>query len=121
MMEADQDGDGKLDFEEFKAMVANTDIAKQMVRFLPLAFLHESSQLTQALAGERRLWRVRTCLPLASPDRQELTYRSSLQICGKTVSLARCPPCLLSPYPFSASFGAAVLTFNASHPSTPHL
>ena len=32
MMEADQDGDGKLDFEEFKAMVANTDIAKQMVR-----------------------------------------------------------------------------------------
>ncbi|KAL8281424.1 hypothetical protein RQP46_006108 [Phenoliferia psychrophenolica] len=30
MMEADQDGDGKLDFEEFKAMVANTDIAKQM-------------------------------------------------------------------------------------------
>ena len=31
MMEADQNGDGKLDFEEFKAMVANTDIAKQMV------------------------------------------------------------------------------------------
>ncbi|KAM0752544.1 calcium/calmodulin-dependent protein phosphatase [Meredithblackwellia eburnea MCA 4105] len=30
MMEADQDGDGKLDFDEFKAMVANTDIAKQM-------------------------------------------------------------------------------------------
>ncbi|KAI5481096.1 calcium-dependent protein serine/threonine phosphatase [Pseudohyphozyma bogoriensis] len=30
MMEADQNGDGKLDFEEFKAMVANTDIAKQM-------------------------------------------------------------------------------------------
>lgn len=32
MMEADQNGDGKLDFDEFKAMVANTDIAKQMVR-----------------------------------------------------------------------------------------
>jgi len=30
IMEADQNGDGKLDFEEFKAMVANTDIAKQM-------------------------------------------------------------------------------------------
>ncbi|CEQ39224.1 SPOSA6832_00735 [Sporobolomyces salmonicolor] len=30
MMEADQDGDGKLSFEEFKDMVANTDIAKQM-------------------------------------------------------------------------------------------
>lgn len=30
IMEADQDGDGKIDFEEFKAMVANTDIAKQM-------------------------------------------------------------------------------------------
>lgn len=29
-MEADQDGDGRLDFEEFKAMVVNTDIAKQM-------------------------------------------------------------------------------------------
>lgn len=36
MMEADQNGDGKLDFEEFKAMVANTDIAKQMVRSSPL-------------------------------------------------------------------------------------
>lgn len=35
MMEADQNGDGKLDFDEFKAMVANTDIAKQMVRSLP--------------------------------------------------------------------------------------
>lgn len=31
MMEADQNGDGKLDFDEFKGMVANTDIAKQMV------------------------------------------------------------------------------------------
>lgn len=31
MMEADQDGDGKLSFEEFKDMVASTDIAKQMV------------------------------------------------------------------------------------------
>merc|ERR1711939_276704 len=30
MMEADLDGDGKLDFEEFKQMVANTDIAQQM-------------------------------------------------------------------------------------------
>ncbi|GAA5863666.1 hypothetical protein JCM5353_007712 [Sporobolomyces roseus] len=30
MMEADQDGDGKLSFEEFKDMVASTDIAKQM-------------------------------------------------------------------------------------------
>lgn len=30
IMEADQDGDGKINFEEFKAMVANTDIAKQM-------------------------------------------------------------------------------------------
>jgi serine/threonine-protein phosphatase 2B regulatory subunit len=32
MMEADQDGDGKLSFDEFKEMVASTDIAKQMVR-----------------------------------------------------------------------------------------
>lgn len=32
MMEADQDGDGKLSFDEFKDMVASTDIAKQMVR-----------------------------------------------------------------------------------------
>lgn len=38
MMEADQNGDGKLDFEEFKAMVANTDIAKQMVRSPVLSF-----------------------------------------------------------------------------------
>ena len=30
IMEADLDGDGKINFEEFKAMVANTDIAKQM-------------------------------------------------------------------------------------------
>ncbi|KDN37822.1 putative CNB1-calcineurin B, regulatory subunit [Tilletiaria anomala UBC 951] len=30
IMEADQNGDGKLDFEEFQAMVANTDIAKQL-------------------------------------------------------------------------------------------
>lgn len=30
IMEADHDGDGKISFEEFKAMVANTDIAKQM-------------------------------------------------------------------------------------------
>jgi len=30
ILEADQNGDGKLDFDEFKAMVANTDIAKQM-------------------------------------------------------------------------------------------
>lgn len=30
MMEADQNGDGKLDFDEFKTMVQNTDIAKQM-------------------------------------------------------------------------------------------
>lgn len=26
IMEADKDGDGKIDFEEFKAMVANTDV-----------------------------------------------------------------------------------------------
>lgn len=32
MMEADEDGDGKLSFDEFKNMVASTDIAKQMVR-----------------------------------------------------------------------------------------
>ncbi|KWU41563.1 EF-hand [Rhodotorula sp. JG-1b] len=31
MMEADQDGDGKLSFDEFKDMVASTDIAKQMI------------------------------------------------------------------------------------------
>ncbi len=31
MMEADQNGDGKLDFDEFAKMVQNTDIAKQMV------------------------------------------------------------------------------------------
>ncbi|KAN0060954.1 Calcineurin subunit B [Thecaphora frezii] len=30
IMEADKNGDGKLDFEEFQAMVANTDVAKQL-------------------------------------------------------------------------------------------
>jgi len=30
IMEADKDGDGKLSFEEFTQMVANTDIVKQM-------------------------------------------------------------------------------------------
>ncbi|KAL0581205.1 Calcineurin subunit B [Marasmius crinis-equi] len=30
IMEADQDGDGKLNFEEFSTMVSNTDIVKQM-------------------------------------------------------------------------------------------
>ncbi|KAH9978114.1 calcium/calmodulin-dependent protein phosphatase [Lactifluus volemus] len=30
IMEADKDGDGKLSFEEFTTMVANTDIVKQM-------------------------------------------------------------------------------------------
>ncbi|KAJ3865041.1 calcium/calmodulin-dependent protein phosphatase [Lentinula novae-zelandiae] len=30
IMEADKDGDGKLDFEEFAMMVSNTDIVKQM-------------------------------------------------------------------------------------------
>jgi len=30
IMEADIDGDGKLSFEEFTAVVAKTDIAKQM-------------------------------------------------------------------------------------------
>ena len=30
IMEADTNGDGKLDFEEFQAMVANTDVAKQL-------------------------------------------------------------------------------------------
>ncbi|KAF7330769.1 hypothetical protein MVEN_02415800 [Mycena venus] len=30
IMEADQDGDGKLNFEEFAQMVSNTDIVKQM-------------------------------------------------------------------------------------------
>jgi len=30
IMEADKDGDGKLSFEEFTLMVANTDIVKQM-------------------------------------------------------------------------------------------
>ncbi|CAE6508597.1 unnamed protein product, partial [Rhizoctonia solani] len=30
IMEADKDGDGKLSFEEFTAMVAKTDIVKQM-------------------------------------------------------------------------------------------
>ena len=38
-MEADSDGDGKIDFEEFKAMVANTDIAKQMTLDGELAFV----------------------------------------------------------------------------------
>lgn len=37
MMEADQDGDGKLSFDEFKDMVASTDIAKQMVSRLLLS------------------------------------------------------------------------------------
>ena len=39
IMEADSDGDGKIDFEEFKAMVANTDIAKQMTLDGELAFV----------------------------------------------------------------------------------
>jgi len=39
MMEADQDGDGKLSFDEFKDMVASTDIAKQMVSDTTLSFL----------------------------------------------------------------------------------
>jgi hypothetical protein len=43
MMEADQDGDGKLSFDEFKDMVASTDIAKQMVR-IPF-FAHTFSPL----------------------------------------------------------------------------
>jgi serine/threonine-protein phosphatase 2B regulatory subunit len=30
ILEADQDGDGKLSFEEFALMVSNTDIVKQM-------------------------------------------------------------------------------------------
>lgn len=30
IMEADKNGDGKLDFEEFQSMVANTDVAKQL-------------------------------------------------------------------------------------------
>lgn len=30
IMEADKNGDGKLDFEEFQEMVANTDVAKQL-------------------------------------------------------------------------------------------
>ncbi|KAK0561892.1 Calcineurin subunit B [Tilletia horrida] len=30
IMEADKDGDGKLDFEEFQEMVASTDVAKQL-------------------------------------------------------------------------------------------
>lgn len=38
IMEADQDGDGKISFEEFKAMVANTDIAKQMTLDGELSF-----------------------------------------------------------------------------------
>lgn len=48
LMEADQNGDGKLDFEEFKAMVANTDIAKQMVS-LPSQQHRELQNLTSAL------------------------------------------------------------------------
>lgn len=53
IMEADQDGDGKINFEEFKAMVANTDIAKQMtldgellsVNYLTLLASHTVRQL----------------------------------------------------------------------------
>lgn len=30
IIKADKDGDGKVSFEEFKAMVENTDIVKQM-------------------------------------------------------------------------------------------
>jgi serine/threonine-protein phosphatase 2B regulatory subunit len=30
IIQADKDGDGKVSFEEFKAMVENTDIVKQM-------------------------------------------------------------------------------------------
>jgi hypothetical protein len=62
MMEADQNGDGKLDFDEFKAMVANTDIAKQMVRrFLPplRSFADEFRFASQTLEGTPAL------LPLA--------------------------------------------------------
>ena len=44
MMEADQEGDGKLSFDEFKDMVASTDIAKQMVsRLLSLFSLRHSA------------------------------------------------------------------------------
>lgn len=71
MMEADQDGDGKLDFEEFKAMVANTDIAKQMVRLLvylhmTLALLLNLSPGTDA-GGYARLYLASPSMTLTPP------------------------------------------------------
>ncbi|POY72945.1 calcineurin family phosphoesterase [Rhodotorula taiwanensis] len=64
MMEADQDGDGKLSFDEFKDMVASTDIAKQMreqkfsvistgpdPRTRPMPFLYAALPITLAVVG----------------------------------------------------------------------
>lgn len=78
MMEADQDGDGKLSFGEFKDMVASTDIAKQMVRFHCLVDIVQDERGADSLARDvRRRSRVR--LPRFAP---------SLRRAGLTVS---CP------------------------------
>ena len=79
MMEADQNGDGKLDFDEFKTMVANTDIAKQMVRYLVALAKYPTDELypSQTLEGK------------SQPDHtysDDLTNPVLQQICGRPLA-----------------------------------
>lgn len=72
MMEADQDGDGKLSFDEFKEMVASTDIAKQMVR------PHAAPCLCRSLKDIAECLACCACTYRLSRVRPELTSRSAV-------------------------------------------
>lgn len=55
IMEADKDGDGKLDFAEFQEMVANTDIARQLTLEVSCAHAVRLEQVTDTLLHSRRI------------------------------------------------------------------
>ena len=68
-MEADQDQDGKISFEEFKKMVENTDVSMSMTLGM-LSFLFAQFRALLTISFYRSILVVLTAIPAGSVARR---------------------------------------------------